>query len=180
MSREEEYYNWLLEKVHDADFDPSRYSKLMQTLYNTEFTWTVDGDENRAADGLELRNEFADTHDIPIYEFRIEVNRPCSMLEMMVALACRTENQIMEDLFVGPRFGRWMKAMLSSLGLRYEMDGYYDDQYVDYIITSFMAREYNEDGDGGLFRIRNHEVDMRKIEIWMQMNWYLRELLEVG
>lgn len=180
MFREEDYYNWLLDKITDADFNPSRYSKLMQTLYNTEFTWTIEGDENRAADGLDLRNDFAEEKDISQFEFRLVINRPCSMLEMMVALACRTENQIMEDLFVGPRFGRWMKAMLSSLGLRYELDDYYDDNYVDYIITSFMSREYNEDGDGGLFRIRNHDVDMRKLEIWAQMNWYLRELLQLG
>ena len=34
MFREEDYYNWLLDKITDADFNPSRYSKLMQTLYN--------------------------------------------------------------------------------------------------------------------------------------------------
>ena len=180
MFREEDYYNWLLEKVTDADFNPSRYSTLMRTLYDTEFTWTIDEDENRAIDGLDLRTEYAKVADISPMEVFMAINRPCSVLEMMIALACRTENQIMEDLFVGPRFGRWMKAMLSSLGLRYELDDYYDDNYVDYIITSFMSREYNEDGDGGLFRIRNHDVDMRKLEIWAQMNWYLRELLQLG
>lgn len=180
MVREEDYYNWLLDKITDADFNPSRYSKLMQTLYNTEFTWTIDEDENRANDGLHLRRDYADEIGVDPMEVRMAVNRPCTLLEMMVALACRTENQIMEDLFVGPRFGRWMKAMLSSLGLRYDMDDYYDPIYVDYIITSFLSREYNEDGDGGLFRVRNHEVDMTKVEIWVQMNWYLRELLQVG
>ena len=179
MIREDEYYSWLLGKVTDEDFNPSQYSTLMRTLYNTKFTWFVDGDDNRAADGMKLREEYADYINVPIRDVLISLDRPCSVLEMMIALACRTENQIMEDLFVGPRFGRWMKVMLSSLGLRYEMDGYFDPQYVDYIITSFLKREYRRDGDGGLFRVRNHELDMTKLEIWVQMNWYLREILQL-
>ena len=180
MIREEDYYEWLLRKITDPDFDPSSYSTLMKTLYNTEFTWVIDEDENRAIDGMNLRTEFAEEFDCPPMEVRIAINRQCTVLEMMIALACRLENQLMEDLFVGPRFGRWFKAMLASLGLRYETDGYFDENYVDYIIQSFLKREYEEDGDGSLFRIRDHNVDMRRLEIWMQMNIYLRELLQMA
>lgn len=180
MLREEDYYNWLLGKVADADFDPSRYSKLMRLMYNTEFTWTIDEDENRAFDGLDLRREFATEMDYNQMEVHMILGRPCSILEMIIALACRIENQIMEDLFVGPRFGRWIMVMISSLGLKYETDDYYDYPYVDYIISSFLKREYERDGDGGLFRVRNHDIDMREMEIWSQTNWYLKELLQVG
>lgn len=180
MIREDEYYDWLLEKVTDTDFNPSRYFTLMRLLYNTEFTWTVPGDENRAADGLTLREEFAKDMGYSSFDVRVVLNRPCSVLEMIIALACRMENQIMEDLFIGPRFGRWVMTMITSLGLRYETEGYFDNNYVDYIIQSFLKREYEEDGDGSLFRIHNHAIDMRKEEIWAQMNWYLRELLQLG
>ena len=180
MIREEEYYGWLLDKVTDSDFNPSQYSTLMRTLYNTEFTWIVDGDENRAIDGIKLRDEYAEFIGSPPMDVLIYLDRPCSVLEMMIALACRTENQIMEDLFVGPRFGRWMKVMITSLGLRYETDDYFDENYVDYIITSFLKREYERDGDGGLFRVRDRSIDMREIEVWSQTNWYLRELLQLG
>lgn len=177
---ESDYYDWLLNEITDSDFNPSHYSTLMHILYNTIFVWTIPGDENRAQEGLDLRRKYASVVDVSPMEIMILINRPCTMLEMMIALACRIENQIMEDLFVGPRFGRWFQAMLNSLGLRYETDGYLDENYVDYIISSFLKREYEEDGDGGLFRIRDHSVDMRKEEIWTQMNWYLRELLQVG
>lgn len=177
---EAEYYNWLLGNITDADFNPSNYSTLMRLLYNTEFTWVIEEDENRAQDGIDLRVRYAEEMGYSHMEALYILNRPCSVLEMMIALACRTENQIMEDLFVGPRFGRWFKVMIASLGLRYETDDYFDENYVDYIIQSFLKREYEEDGDGGLFRIRDHHVDMRREEIWTQMNWYLRELLQVG
>lgn len=178
--RDEDYYNWLCDKVNDDDFDISQYTTLLSRLYHTEFTWTIDDDANRAADGIDLRFEYANSIGVSSIDARIIFNHPCSVLEMMVALALKCENQLMEDLFVGPRVGRWFKVMLSSLGLRFEADGYYDEKYVDYIITSFLAREYNEDGDGGLFRTNDHTIDMRQLEIWYQMNVYLRELLQVG
>lgn len=180
MIREEDYYSWLLNKVTDADFNPSQYSTLMRMLYNAEFTWLIPEDENRAIDGINLRDDFAKYTGVPQVEALIYLDKPCSVLEMMVALACRIEDQIMEDLFVGPRVGRWMKVMISSLGLRYETDGYLDEEYVDYIISTFLKREYERNGDGGLFRIRDHSVNMREIEIWSQTNWYLRELLQLG
>lgn len=180
MIREEDYYEWLCSKINDADFNTSHYTKLLQRLYISEFTWSVEEDENRAVDGLCLRTDFASESGVDPFDVKLVIGHPCSILEMMVALACRCENQIMEDLFVGPRFGRWFRVMITSLGLRYETDEYYDENYVDYILTSFLNREYNEDGDGGLFRIRESNVDMRQMEIWYQMNVYLRELLQVG
>lgn len=180
MIREEDYYEWICSLIDDQDFNPSRYTKLLKRLYSTEFVWSIPEDENRAFDGLALRTDFAERSNYNPMDARIILGRPCSVLEMMIALACRCENQIMEDLFVGPRFGRWFKVMISSLGLRYETDDYYDENYVEYIISSFLNREYNEDGDGGLFRVHDHTVDMTKTEIWYQMNVYLRELLQVG
>ena len=179
MTKEEDYYNWLVERVNDDDFNASRYTTLLDKLYHTEFVWSIEDDANRAADGIDLRREWAGSIGSSPFDAKIML-RPCTLLEMMVALSLRCENQLMEDLFVGPRFGRWFKSMLCSLGLRFEVEGYYDDDYVNYILASFLHRDYNEDGDGSLFRIHDHTVDMRNLSIWYQMNVYLRELLMVS
>ena len=36
-----------------------------------------------------------------------------------------------------------------------------------------MNRTYSPDGDGGLFTVRNCDRDLRNVEIWIQMCWYL-------
>ncbi len=41
------------------------YWKLFRTLYSTEFVWLLSGDDNRAEDGLELREEFLLESNIP-------------------------------------------------------------------------------------------------------------------
>ena len=176
MTTEVDYFDWLCKLITDEDFDPSRYQLLLEKLYHTTFVWTLDMDKNRAADGLDLRNQYAKETDQDIYTVKLALNFPCSMLEMMVALAQRCERQIMIDLFVGPRIGRWFSYMLDSLGVMRDVDSLYDEEYVDYVITSFLHREYEPNGDGGLFLIKDSQEDLRELEIWHQMNLYLREL----
>lgn len=98
------------------------------------------------------------------------------MLEMMVALALRIEEQIMADDTEGDRTGVWFYAMIVSLGL----DGYDDKHYnpvdVQEIINRFEAGEYMPSGRGGLFTVADPTVDMRNLEIWYQAMRYLNTL----
>ena len=176
MTIETDYFDWLCSLVDDQDFDPSRYQLLFGKLYHTEFRWTIQNDRNRACDGEELRDIYADITEQDSRTVRMALNFPCTILEMMIALARRCENQIMEDLFVGPRVGRWIRAMLKSMGLVHDVDDLFDEEYVDYIIDSFLDRTYEYNGDGGLFKVDNPPEDMRNLEIWYQMNLYLRGL----
>lgn len=180
MTIENDYYDWLRSRVDDADFNPSRYELLMSRLYHTEFTWTLDDDQARAYDGMGLRDRYAKETSQDALTVRMSLNFPCTILEMMVALASRCEDQIMEDLFVGNRTGRWFKVMISSLGLAWEYDELYNESYVAYILDSFLHREYDSNGDGGLFRIENVDVNLREMGIWYQMNLYLCNLLEAS
>ena len=41
------------------------------------------------------------------------------------------------------------------------------------IKDSFMDRQYEANGEGGLFTIRNVGVDLTKVDIWTQLCWYL-------
>ena len=68
--------------------------------------------------------------------------------------------------------------MLCSLGLTHMRDNVYDEMYVDRVITRLLTRSYESNGVGGLFTVEHPRRDMRLVEIWYQMCWYLNEVLE--
>ena len=43
----------------------------------------------------------------------------------------------------------------------------------DDVIKRFLDRDYEPNGKGGLFTIKNCRQDLRKVEIWYQLCWYL-------
>ena len=65
--------------------------------------------------------------------------------------------------------------MIVSLGLGRMIDAKYDRKEVDYVIDRFLKRRYDRDGKGGLFTVKNPDRDMRGVDIWYQMCFYLRE-----
>ena len=150
------------------------YRKLLEHLHNTNFRYTISNDKNRASDGIDLRYSFAlsqGCEDEPelITDY---LKGPCSVFEMMVALAQRCES-VMDDPKIGDRTGQWFWGMINNLGLGGMNDNRYDEQYVDDVINTFLDREYKSNGKGGLFTIRNCEYDLREVEIWYQLCWYL-------
>ena len=143
-------------------------------MHNTNFRYTISNDKNRASDGIDLRYSFAlsqGCEDEPelITDY---VEGPGSVFEMMGALAQRCES-VMDDPKIGDRTGQWFWGMINNLGLGGMNDNRYDEQYVDDVINTFLDREYKSNGKGGLFTIRNCEYDLREVEIWYQLCWYL-------
>ena len=82
-----------------------RYKILLCQLHGIIFYNLIDMDADRAEDGINLRYRFGYENG---YESAMIAscldNRPCSVLEMMVALAIKIEEQIMDDPDNG--FGR--------------------------------------------------------------------------
>lgn len=170
---DEAYFEWLVHLVRDSFGRGRSYTKLCRQLHDTEFIYILDMDANRAADGADLRYRFA-------YEMNAQRRmifdldgRPSSVLEMMVALAIRIEEQFMDDPDVGNRTGMWFMQMLSSLGLSSQHNRQYNSAFVDDILTRFMRREHEADGHGSLFTVPGCPKDLRSIEIWYQLMWYL-------
>jgi hypothetical protein len=137
-------------------------------------------DENRALDGIELRYRFAHYKGIDFYptikDVESYLDGPCSVLEMMVALAMRCEDTIMDDAKVGDRTKQWFWGMITSLGLGGMRDDLFDKRYVTDILERFLNREYEPNGKGGLFYIRSCDKDLRDVEIWHQLLWYLNSI----
>jgi len=168
-SLENLYFNWLCAKVMDhQNMTPSKsYYNLMRILQSTEFIWLLSGDDNRAADGLDLRKEFLLLADIPDHPEWREFP-PCSILEMLIAFSRRAE--FMTDIPANECF--W--DMLDNLDLKRVNDGTRIKQKeIDEILESFIWRTYDVNGTGGLFPVDSPREDQRHVEIWYQFCGYL-------
>lgn len=173
----EQYYDWLYRTVC-GEWEPRNLSfhRLLMYLFNHDYIPACEMDVCRAADGINLRYRFANENDIPYAQIQEDFNGvPCSMLEMMVALAVRIEEHIMEDVSAGNRVGQWFWNMVVSLGMAAMDDQRFDEARADYILNRFMNREYQPNGAGGLFTLAYPTEDMRQIDIWYQLMAYLNE-----
>lgn len=173
-----EYFEWLCSLIRDSK--PKKhvsYKKLMIYLYHTEFVYVLPMDENRCTDGIDLRYRFGHDRGIDIHIIASCLDTsPCSILEMMVALAFYCEEHIMIDPANGLMSGRWFWMMISNLGLEDMTDSNYDEELVNGIIWAFLNRDYSRDGAGGLVYIPNCRYDLRQIDIWYQLMIYLSEI----
>ena len=95
------------------------------------------------------------------------------MLEMMLALAIRCEETIMDDPSKGDRTRQWFWGMINNLGLGAMTDNVFDRKEVKYIVDNFLNHKYERNGKGGLFTVRNIKRDLRRVDIWCQLCWYL-------
>lgn len=174
-----QYRSWLLDRISVRDVDIDRkYLKLIDYLLGREFEWFVDYDENRAADGLELRDEFECETGIAVEELDDILPSPCSVLEMMVSLAERIDSEVY-DPEKGRRTGLWFWEMIDNLGLDGMNYIMFDRKECRKIVDSLLNRTYERDGTGGLFPCSDPDIDMRKAEIWYQMNVWLEENFEL-
>ena len=170
-----EYFDWMINLVN-ANRGPKEisYIKLLEYLHNTEFTYLILRDRNRAEDGVDLRYRFGMIRKHP--EYPEYLSGPSSVLEMMIALAIRCEECIMDDPAYGNRTSQWFWGMIVSLGLGGMTDAIFDRDYVEECLTRFLNREYERNGKGGLFTVKGTRRDMRKMEIWYQLNAYLNSI----
>lgn len=175
----DEYFEWLYRLIYNERYSKKlSYRRLMQRLHSIDFKYTIPMDGNRAADGVDLRYRFGNEEHYENCMIASYLDdRPCSVLEMMIALAIRCEEDIMDNPDVGDRTGQWFWNMIVSLGLGSETDNNFDRLYIDKVVDRFLKREYASDGQGGLFTIENCEYDLRSMEIWYQMCHYMDTIL---
>lgn len=168
----DKYFEWLYNYVCKGRINNSiSYKNLFKLLHDTEFTFLIRDDLSRARDGVDLRYRFAILMDDE--QVMNILDGPCSILEMMVALAIRCEETIMDDTRYGDRTSQWFWDMLRNIGLSYMTDDRFDEKVATEKIFRFLERRYEPNGKGGLFYIRDCKEDLREVEIFMQLCWYL-------
>lgn len=174
----DDYYDWLIDLTCGWCSRHGDYSVLMSYLYTRQFTWTIARDSNRASDGFDMRYRFIEQDPTNTYTYRdvyLYLTHPCNVLEMMTALARRCEDHIMGDPSAGDNAGRWFWEMIANMHLEDQTNDYFDEDYVEEVVTNMLERNYQRNGDGGLFRIDDPTKDMPSAEIWSQLCWHLKE-----
>jgi len=159
------YYEWLIAQIATPN-NGKTYHQLFDRLHQTEFVWLVPNDDNRVADGKELRGEFSQ------YERVILPFEGVSVLEVIISLSRRVA-------FISDRGDAhiWAWKLIKNLRMNRMSDPLSTGNMnrIDDILQVMIWRAYRPDGVGGFFPLDYPREDQTKIEIWYQMNAYIIE-----
>lgn len=174
-SNEQDYFDWIYEMVCGDRFaETISYRKLLSYLHSIEFVYSNPMDSNRADDGIDLRYRYRyKTGNEAPHDY---LGGNASVLEMITALAISCEERIMDNPLMGDRTGQWFWRMINNLNLSGMTDSRFDEEYVEDIVYKFLDRNYEPDGHGGLFVIRGCRYDLRDVDIWTQMMWFINTI----
>lgn len=155
------YLPWILEeelRMDSYDIDIG----MMRRLHSIEFVWTIDKDRRRAADGLALRKRYPAYDDMS----RSLKMSPCSVLEMLAALAIRIDKEWIGNARENRAYIPF-EDMIANL--RLTPRNFYGN------INDWMLRRFQANGKGSIFPLRRPDCDQREVEIWSQMVRYIDE-----
>lgn len=173
----EEYRKWLLSRCRFYDLN---YERLTTFLHNRKFTYSIYMDQNREMDGTIQRDYFLsekgyfNQDDPEIVRF---LNNPCSVLEMLVGLAIRMDNDWVGNP-LDPTPDRCFVIFLDNLGI-FENDMAFDKRRkrIESAVNKWLNRSFTFNGYGSIFPLKQNEFDedQRSQEIWHQMMAYIKE-----
>lgn len=152
----------------------NKYGRLYMVLHNIEFTWIIDRDDNREGDGVELRDDYDIPYPWRSVESEAFFERPCSVMEMLVGLSIRVDNE-----FIGDPAEEHPEIFFMEMIKNLKLDRFIGDRYqkedVIRIVKRWLDRNFDRDGRGSPFPVYKDHRDQRKLEIWDQMNSYINE-----
>lgn len=175
-------FEWLYS--FDTSGDPvlSDKEKIVLDEMN-RITFVVDGrvrkDENRLSDAYDMRNRYLMEAGYPSYFKSKYFDRfSATVFEVLVALSIRCDKDIMGDPdFPGLTAPLWFWIMVKNLNFRAdELNSEAQiRRSVDYKCDIFMSRRYDFYGRGGLYLVESTTYDLRKADLWMQLQWFCSE-----
>jgi hypothetical protein len=180
---QDQYYSWLRDWVETTG-KRNKYNILLKSLHDKKFKWFVPNDDNRAFEGINLRQQFCEEElnlcFSDLYDSNVIIgDNEATMLEVILALAFRCDS-IMADNADNVSINDWFWRLLNNA----ELD-IYDDEYcgyscdsryeIDKILEKIINRTYKRNGEGALFPLKKSKKDQRKIELWYQMCQFLVE-----
>lgn len=173
-----DYFDWVYN--FEMDYTDQEYivlDELNRIQYVTTYKAPLDVD--RVTDARDLRERFLDEKGYPSYfKEKFFDDMMVTVLEVMVAFAIRIDRDVMGDPdYPDLTAPLWFWTMVKNVNFRLE-DCPEESKLrfsVDYKMDQIMDQKYSYYGDGGFFRVENPKRDMRKTDIWMQMQWYMSE-----
>lgn len=171
------YLKWLCDKVKLGEEYGKPYTKLAYELHQQKFIPNKSSpmDRNRLYDGVSLRVQFMQKHG----ELGTSTNRgSCTMFEFLVGISDRmsflmaAENEESKTPF-------YFWCLIRNLRLLKLDDDRFDTLngafFVEDAVRRVLDRNYDYNGDGGLFPLFRPTEDQRNVEIWYQMQAWLGE-----
>ena len=101
------------------------------------------------------------------------------VLEMLLALARDWEHEITYDFHLGDRSPQWFWTMVGNLGLLNYPDYEFNLNEVEEIVDVWITRKFSKSGDGSIFPVKNWGSDQRKLEIWLQLQNFVMENVDI-
>jgi len=153
------------------------YSILLDELHGIEFYSLIPNDDNRCEDGKHLRQLFIDEVG-PTGSSSLPHNH-CTVLEMLIGLSFRLEFETAQSRWE-KKPSEWFWILIDNLGIS-EWDNECFDEHrdewsvLDEQVGRMLARDYEANGNGGLFPLKETKRDQRRVEIWYQMSEYIME-----
>lgn len=166
---DERYLVWLCGLINSREFEERLHDSnpMIDGLFFEPFFDYIPNDDNRAAEGRGLRDRYQNESARQLTR-RLYMG-PCSMLEMIIALAHRFAWEIVGlEETVEENIPNCFWTMIDNLALNATHKNLGRLQILN-------KREYKADGNGGLFPLRNPKEDQREVEIWYQLMAYLNE-----
>lgn len=168
-----DYLRWMSPQVGNVSRSAKTYEALIRLMFGKEFVWLVGvgNDDNRAADGLDIRAEFCHDRNIPLDS--LSCLGPASFLEVLIGLSRRLA------FLASGSAESWAWQLVENLELHKFNDplGRTRSKRAEDLIDACIWRTYRPNGYGGFFPLAWPEdgVDMTKVDLWYQMHAYINE-----
>jgi len=167
----ERYFRWLVPQIRGNERNDSgqSYNDLARILFSKEFVSIVNYDENRMADGRQLRRDFCHARRLPINT--LDWIESTAFLEVLVGLSRHLEFQAGGDAH------GWAWQLICNLELHKFSDPLSPrkSKQAEEILETCIQRTYTPDGQGGFFPLAWPIEDQRAVELWYQMAAYVDE-----
>lgn len=173
MSISSEYFSYMKSLIYDPSYSDN-HLEVLNALNTVDFRVILDMDYNRIGDAIEFRADFERRNGY----FEPILTENVSVLEVMVSLAVRCEEMIMANTKFGDRTHIWFWYMVESMNLLEFDDWNFNFDEVMSRIEHMLDRNYEKDGFGSLFYVPNCGKNMKKLDIWYQMQCWLNTIEE--
>ena len=124
-------------------------------------------DGNRASDGLDLRDKYADEYGEEVLDYLPEAP---SVLEVLAGMAIRADSVMRKKPYT------WLIIFYDNLGFDFLSDSKWTQDGESFVISTihkWLDRRFPPSGNGTPFR--NSKMDLTKVTMWNSLQWYLAD-----
>lgn len=167
--------NRYLEFLYEIGFDDDKHWSLAEYLHSKPYRWRLEMDGNRKWDGLDMRVIFDKERHSPAFYSHLE-DHECTMLEFFVGFAYRLVRDMFGDEDID--IPTILRTMFSNLEIFIEDDdwsGVECEDQVDDALDIWIKGDYNNYGDGNIFRFKKKHRSLWTVHMWVQASWWYGE-----